>query len=140
MLYNIKKNWHYTKIHQNCLFCLSRKTYFSHKVFFNCSFQFLLVHYCKQSNVMTMGFTRPHFRQVAHAYYQLFHSKMANGDQLWSVPKLENDLLRRNASTHGRQTDLIERYILHRKPKHTIYVRYFSIFLYLLNECPSCPD
>jgi hypothetical protein len=32
-----------------------------------------------------------------------------------------------------RQTDLIERYILHRKPKHTIYVRYFSILLYLLN-------
>ena len=32
-----------------------------------------------------------------------------------------------------RKTDLIERYILHRKPKHTIYVRYFSILLYLLN-------
>jgi hypothetical protein len=32
-----------------------------------------------------------------------------------------------------RQADLIERYILHRKPKHTIYVRYFSILLYLLN-------
>jgi hypothetical protein len=31
------------------------------------------------------------------------------------------------------KTDLIERYILHRKPKHTIYVRYFSILLYLLN-------
>jgi hypothetical protein len=30
---------------------------------------------------------------------------------------------------------LIERYIhvLHRKPKHTIYGRYFSILLYLLN-------
>jgi hypothetical protein len=32
-----------------------------------------------------------------------------------------------------RKTDLIERYILHRKPKDTIYVRYFSILLYLLN-------
>jgi hypothetical protein len=42
-------------------------------------------------------------------------------------------LLRRNASTNGRKIDLIERYILHRKPKHTIYVRYFSILLYLLN-------
>jgi hypothetical protein len=47
--------------------------------------------------------------------------------------KLENDLLRRNASTNGRKTDLIEAYILHRKPDHTIYVRYFSILLYLLN-------
>jgi hypothetical protein len=36
---------------------------------------------------------------------------MADGDQLWSVPKLEYDLLRRNASTNGRKTDLIERYI-----------------------------
>jgi hypothetical protein len=58
---------------------------------------------------------------------------MADGDQLWSVSKLENDILRRNASTNGRKTDLIERYILRRKPKHTIYVRYFSILLYLLN-------
>jgi hypothetical protein len=40
---------------------------------------------------------------------------------MWSVPKLAYDLLRRNASTNGRKTDLIERYILHRKPKHTIY-------------------
>jgi hypothetical protein len=74
-----------------------------------------------------------HSRQVAHVYYQLFDSKMADGDQLWLVPKLEYDLLRRNAATNGRKTDLIERYILHRKPKHTIYVRYFSILLYLLN-------
>ena len=74
-----------------------------------------------------------HSRQVAHVYYQLFDSKMADGDQLWSVPKLEYDLLRRNASTNVRKTDLIESYILHRKPKHTIYVRYFSILLYLLN-------
>jgi hypothetical protein len=43
------------------------------------------------------------------------------GDQLWSVPKLEYDLLRRNASTNVRKTDLIERYILHRKPKHLTY-------------------
>jgi hypothetical protein len=42
---------------------------------------------------------------------------------------LEYDLLRRNTSTNVRKTDLIERYILHRKPKHTIYVRYFSILL-----------
>jgi hypothetical protein len=80
-----------------------------------------------------MGFTHPHSRQVAHVYYQLFDSKMADGDQLWSVWKLENDLLRRNASTNGRKTDLIERYILHWKPNHTIYVRYFSILLYFLN-------
>jgi hypothetical protein len=80
-----------------------------------------------------MGFTHPHSRQVAHVYYQLFDSKMADGDQLWSVWKLENDLLRRNALTNGRKTDLIEKYILHRKPDHTIYVRYFSILLYLLN-------
>ena len=59
--------------------------------------------------------------------------RFQDGDQLWSVPKLEYDLLRRNASTNVRKTDLIERYILHRKPKHTIYVRYFSILLYLLN-------
>ena len=50
-----------------------------------------------------------------------------------SVPKLEYDILRRNASTNVRKTYLIERYILHWKPKHTIYVRYFSILLYLLN-------
>jgi hypothetical protein len=48
-----------------------------------------------------------HSRQVAHMYYQLFHSKMADGDQLWSVPKLEYDLLHRNASTNVRKTDLI---------------------------------
>jgi hypothetical protein len=53
-----------------------------------------------------------HSRQVAHVYYQLFDSKMADGDQLWSVPKLEYDLLRRNTSTNVRKTDLIERYIL----------------------------
>jgi hypothetical protein len=41
------------------------------------------------------SFTRPHSRQMAHVYYQLFDSKMADGDQLWSVPKLEYDLLRR---------------------------------------------
>jgi hypothetical protein len=83
---------------------------------------------------MANGVHLSHSRQVAHVYYQLFDSKMAGGDQLWSVPKLEYDLLlRRNASTNGRKTDLIERYILHRKPKHTIYVRYFSILLYLLS-------
>ena len=74
-----------------------------------------------------------HSQQVAHVYYQLFDFKMADGDQLWSVPKLEYDLLRRNASTNGRKTDMIERYIFHRKPKRTIYVRFFSILLYLLN-------
>jgi hypothetical protein len=47
-----------------------------------------------------MGFTRPHFLQVEHVYYQLFDFKMADGYQLWSVQKLENDLLRRNASTN----------------------------------------
>ena len=47
--------------------------------------------------------------------------------------KLEYDI-RRNASTNVRKTYLIDRYILHWKPKHTIYVRYFSILLlYLLN-------
>ena len=40
---------------------------------------------------------------------QLFDSKMADGDQLWSVPNLKNDLLHRNALTHTRKTDLIER-------------------------------
>ena len=34
-------------------------------------------------HVHSMGFTRPHFRQVVHVYYQLFDSKMADGDQLW---------------------------------------------------------
>ena len=34
-------------------------------------------------HVHSMGFTRPHFREVAHVYYQLFDSKMADGDQLW---------------------------------------------------------
>jgi hypothetical protein len=53
---------------------------------------------------------------------------------------LEYDLLRRNASTNDRKTDLIERYILHRKPKHTIYVRYFSLLLYLLNVQVAPPD
>jgi hypothetical protein len=50
-----------------------------------------------------MGFTRPHSRQVAHVYYQLFDSRIADGDQLWSVSKLENDILRRNASKNGRK-------------------------------------
>jgi hypothetical protein len=58
-----------------------------------------------------MGFTRPFSRKVVHVFYQLFDSKMENGDQLWTVPKLEQYLLRRNASTNGRKTDLIERYI-----------------------------
>jgi hypothetical protein len=49
------------------------------------------------------------------------------------ILKLEYDILRRNASTNVRKTYLIEKYILHWKPKHTIYVRYFSILLYLLN-------
>jgi hypothetical protein len=53
-----------------------------------------------------------YFRQVVHVYYQLFDSKMADGDQLWSVPKLEYDLQRRNASTNkcfdlGMQVTLI---------------------------------
>ena len=87
----------------------------------------------KERENTTNGVHLSHFRQVAHVYYQLFDYKMADGDQLWSVPKLEYDLLRRNASTNGRQTDLIERYILQRKPKHTIYDRYFSVLLYLLN-------
>ena len=81
---------------------------------------------------VTNGVHLSHSRQVAYVYYQLFDSKMADGDQLWSVPKLEYDI-RRNASTNVRKTDLIERYVLHRKPKHTIYVCYFSILLYLLN-------
>ena len=51
-----------------------------------------------------------HSLQVAHVCYQLFDSKMADGNQLWSMPKLEYDLLRRNASTNGRKTDLIERH------------------------------
>jgi hypothetical protein len=57
-----------------------------------------------------------------------------------SVPKLEYDILRRNASTNVRKTYLIERYILHWKPKHTVYVRYFSILFVFVVECPRCPD
>ena len=38
-------------------------------------------------HVHSMGFTRPHSRQVAHVYYQLFDSKMANDDQLCSKKK-----------------------------------------------------
>ena len=79
-----------------------------------------------------MGFTRPHSCQVAHVYYQLFDSKMADGDQLWSVPKLENDLLRRNASTNGRKTDLNERYILHRKPQHPFSNLYKNVHLLII--------
>ena len=102
-------------------------------------------HFCRNSLFWTIlvkicslrctanGVHLSHSRQVAHVYYQLFDFKMADGDQLWSVPKLDYDLLRRKASTNGRKTDMIERYILHRKPKHTIYVRFFSILLYLLN-------
>jgi hypothetical protein len=45
---------------------------------------------------------------------------MADGDQLWSVWKLENDLLRRNASTNGRKTDLIESYILQTGPSRLL--------------------
>ena len=69
--------------------------------------------------------------QCGALYYQLFDGgrRSAGG----SVPKLEYDILRRNASTNVRKTYLIEKYILHWKPKHTIYVRYFSILLYLLN-------
>jgi len=70
-----------------------------------------------------MGFTYAFSRKVAHVFYQLFDSKMTDDYQLWSVQKLKNYLLHRNVSTNDRKTDLIERYILHRKPKHTIYVR-----------------
>jgi hypothetical protein len=79
--------------------------------------------------VLGNGVHLSHSRQVAHVYYQLFDSKMADGDQLWSVPRLEYDLLRRNASTNGRKTDWIERYILgspvlgdHNYKKNTILV------------------
>ena len=100
------------------------------EVISDCSFANVTTHaqFRLMKNMSDNGVHLSHSRQVAHVYYQLFDSKMADGDQLWSVPKLEYDLLRRNASTNGRKTDLIERYILHRKPKHTIYVRYFSIF------------
>ena len=80
-----------------------------------------------------MGFTSLFSRKVAHVFYQLFDSKMADDGDLWSVPNLKKYLLRRNASTNGRKTHLIEWNILHRKPKHAICVRYFSILLYLLN-------
>jgi hypothetical protein len=42
-------------------------------------------------NMSDNGVHLSHSRQVAHVYYQLFDSKMADGDQLWSVPKLEYD-------------------------------------------------
>jgi hypothetical protein len=57
--------------------------------------EFLLLVGC-----LTSGVHLSHSRQVAHVYYQLFDSKMADGDQQWSVPELEYDLLRRNASTN----------------------------------------
>ena len=78
-----------------------------------------------------MGFTYPipdRWRMCTISY-SIPRWRSAGG----SVPKLEYDI-RRNASTNVRKTYLIERYILHWKPKHTIYVRYFSILLlYLLN-------
>jgi hypothetical protein len=36
--------------------------------------------------------------------------KIADRYLLWPVPKLKIDLSRRNASTQGRNTDLVERY------------------------------
>jgi hypothetical protein len=36
--------------------------------------------------------------------------KMADRYMLWLVPKLKIELSRRNASTQGRKTDLVERY------------------------------
>ena len=36
--------------------------------------------------------------------------KIADRYLLWPVPKLKIDLSRRNASTQGRKTDLVERY------------------------------
>jgi hypothetical protein len=36
--------------------------------------------------------------------------KIADRYLLWPVPKLKIDLSRRNASTHGLKTDLVERY------------------------------
>jgi hypothetical protein len=85
-------------------------------------------------NKYNNGVHLSHSQQVAHVYYQLFDSKMADGDQLWSVPKLEYDLLRRNASTNGRKTDLIERYT----PKTQacdLCSLLFNIIVFV--ECPS---
>ena len=80
-----------------------------------------------------MGFPRP-FSPIGGACV-LSVIQFQDGGRRSAVVSVEaqNDLLCRNASTNGRKTDLIERYMLHRKPKHTIYVRYFSILLYLLN-------
>jgi hypothetical protein len=83
-----------------------------------------LIFYSLVNISIKIGVHLSHSRQVAHVYYQLFDSKMADGDQLWSVPKLEYDLLRRNASTNVRKTDSIERYILHRKPKNFLNTEY----------------
>ena len=61
---------------------------------------------------------------------------MADSDQLWSVPKLENVLLRRNASTNGKKTDLIERYIYISKTQaYDLCLLLFNISVFV--ECPS---
>lgn len=37
---------------------------------------------------------------------------MASRYITWTVPQLKKELIQRDASTHGRKTDLIERYTL----------------------------
>ena len=67
-------------------------------------------------------------------YYQLFDSKMADGDQRLSVPKLEYDLLRRNASKNLLDGKL---HITLKTQAYDLCSLLFNIIVFV--ECPSCP-
>ena len=98
-------------------------------------FIYLHIMYNLYHILLCNGVHLSHSRQVAHVYYQLFDSKMADGDQLWTVLKLEYDLLRRNASTNWLD------WKVHITPKTQAYdlcSLLFNIIVFV--ECPSCPD
>jgi hypothetical protein len=63
--------------------------------------------------------------------------RMADGDQLWSVPKLEYDLLRRNASTNVRKTNLIEQTHLNRPILYIGLIVKYKTILFLKSKKPN---
>jgi hypothetical protein len=85
------------------------------------------------SKSITYSARNVHYKKIRNWYV---HHRRRFSDHFFcggSVPKLEYDILRRNASTNVRKKLLDWKVHITLKPKHTIYVRYFSILLYLLN-------
>ena len=58
----------------------------------------------------TISYSFGTFAEMLGRLPNLSDFKIADRYLLWPVPKLKIDLSRRNASTQGRKTDLVERY------------------------------